>query len=262
MIPSYSEASVSALIMVRRGSNMSLLKKWFFFLAMTVFSSPVFAHNISPEDIIRMNQGGLLDYVYLGAIHMLTGYDHLLFLFGVLFFLKSFKDICKFITAFTIGHCITLILATYLKITFNFFLVDAAIAASVIYKGFDNNNGFKRLFDIESPNQLSIVFAFGLLHGFGLSTRLQQLPIYSDASSMLTKILSFNVGVELGQIVALIPMFVFLSLARKMPSFKQTSIVANTILIIAGTYLLFIQLHRYEHDHDARHAQTVAFYDR
>ena len=79
---------------------------------------------------------------------------------------------------------------------------------------------------------------------------------------MLTKILSFNVGVEFGQIVALIPMFVFLSLARKMPSFKQTSIVANTMLIIAGTYLLFIQLHRYEHDHDARHAQTVAFYDR
>jgi len=241
---------------------MSLLSKLFFFLAIPMFSSPVFAHNISPEDIIRMNQGGLIDYVYLGAIHMLTGYDHLLFLFGVLFFLNSFKDIGKFVTAFTLGHCITLILATYLKITFNYFLVDAAIAVSVIYKGFDNNNGFKRWFDMESPNQLLIVFAFGLLHGFGLSTRLQQLPIYSDASSMLTKILSFNVGVELGQIVALIPMFVFLSLARKMPSFKQTSVVANTILIIAGTYLLFIQLHRYEHDHDARHAQTVALYDR
>ena len=88
-----------------------------------IVSSPAFAHNISPEDITRMNQGGVLDYIHLGAIHMLTGYDHLLFLFGVMFFLTSFKDIAKFVTAFTFGHCITLVGATYMHITFNYFLV-------------------------------------------------------------------------------------------------------------------------------------------
>jgi hydrogenase/urease accessory protein HupE len=223
-----------------------------------ILSSPAVAHNISPEDITRMNEGGLLDYIHLGAIHMLTGYDHLLFLFGVMFFLSSFKDIAKFVTAFTLGHCITLVFATYLHITFNYLLVDAAIAASVIYQGFDTNNGFRRWFDMNSPNQLLRVFAFGLLHGFGLSTRLQQLPIYSDASSMLSKILSFNVGVELGQIAALVPMFIVLSLARKSASFKRLSLASNTCLIFAGVYLLFIQLHRYEHDHDARHAVKQA----
>ena len=145
-----------------------------------------------------------------------------------------------------------------MKITFNYFLVDAAIAASVIYKGFDNNNGFKRWFDMESPNQVLMVFSFGLLHGFGLSTRLQQLPIYSDASSMLGKILSFNVGVEVGQIMALIPMYAALVVLRKMQSYNRLSLVSNLGLIFAGFYLLFIQLHRYEHDHDARHANQSA----
>jgi len=224
-------------------------------------STPALAHNISPQDILRMNEGGNFDYIHLGATHMLTGYDHLLFLFGVMFFLTRFNDIVKFITAFTIGHCITLLFATYMKITFNYFLVDAAIAASVIYKGFDNNDGFKRWLDMNSPNQVVMVFLFGLLHGFGLSTRLQQLPIYSDASPMLSKILSFNVGVELGQIIALIPMFAVLTLLRKMQSYNRLSIASNLGLIFAGTYLLFIQLHRYEHDHDARHADKSAYID-
>ena len=100
------------------------------------------AHGISEADQQRMLDGGYLMYVMLGATHMLTGYDHLLFLFGVVFFLTGFKDIAKFVTVFTLGHCITLIFATYLQITWNFYLVDAAIALSVIYKGFDNNGGF------------------------------------------------------------------------------------------------------------------------
>ena len=102
-----------------------------------------FAHGISEEDKQRMLDGGYLQYVGLGASHMLTGYDHLLFLLGVVFFLISFKDIVKFVTAFTVGHCITLVFATYFQITWNFWLVDAIIAVSVIYKGFDNNGGFQ-----------------------------------------------------------------------------------------------------------------------
>lgn len=206
------------------------------------------AHGISDEDKQRMLEGGYLQYVGLGATHMLTGYDHLLFLFGVIFFLSSFKEIAKFVTAFTLGHCITLIFATFYKITWNYYLVDAIIAMSVIYKGFDNNGGFQKLFDMKSPNLLGVVFSFGLLHGFGLSTRLQQLPLGESQTEMLIRILSFNVGVELGQIVALTVMVWFLSFWRRQPSFARFSFAANQALIYAGVYLLFMQMHGYMHD--------------
>lgn len=206
------------------------------------------AHGMSDEDKQRMLDGGYIQYIWLGASHMLTGYDHLLFLFGVVFLLTTFKDVVKFVTVFTLGHCITLIFATYFKITWNFWLVDAIIAVSVIYKGFDNNGGFQRHFNMASPNLLKMVFAFGLLHGFGLSTRLQQLPLGDDPIHMILRILSFNVGVELGQIVALAVMVAALSLWRKTIYFERFSHTANLGLIAAGIYLLFVQLHGYQHD--------------
>jgi hypothetical protein len=206
------------------------------------------AHGISDEDKQRMLDGGYVQYILLGASHMLTGYDHLLFLLGVVFFLTNFKDIVKFVTVFTIGHCLTLIFATYFKITWNFWLVDAIIAVSVIYKGFDNNGGFQRHFNMSSPNLIKMVFAFGLLHGFGLSTRLQQLPLGDDPVHMIIRILSFNLGVELGQILALIVMVAVLSFWRKTAHFERFSYTANLGLILAGIYLLFVQLHGYQHD--------------
>ncbi len=195
-----------------------------------------------------MLEDGYFQYVGLGASHMLTGYDHLLFLFGVVFFLTKFSSIAKFVTVFTLGHCVTLIVATYFKITWNYYLVDALIAISVIYKGFDNNGGFQKHFDMKSPNLIIAVFGFGLLHGFGLSTRLQQLPLGDDAMAMLWRILSFNLGVEVGQIAALTLMVTGLALWRNRPSFKRLSHIANLGLIYAGVYLLFAQLHGYQHD--------------
>ena len=211
---------------------------------------PALAHGISDADKQRMLDGGYLQYVGLGATHMLTGYDHLLFLFGVVFFLTTFKDIATFVTAFTLGHCITLIAATFLQITWNYFLVDALIAVSVIYKGFDNNGGFQKHVGIKSPNLLAMVFGFGLLHGFGLSTRLQQLPLGDDQVSILVRILSFNVGVEIGQIAALAAMVALLALWRKRPSFQRFSVLANVGLTVAGGLLLLMQLHGYQHDTD------------
>lgn len=207
------------------------------------------AHGISEADRQRMLSGGYLQYVGLGVTHMLTGYDHLLFLFGVVFFLSNFKDVAKFVTVFTIGHCITLVFATFFKITWNYYLVDAIIAISVIYKGFDNNGGFQKYFEMKSPNLLKAVFLFGLLHGFGLSTRLQQLPLGQD-SPMLLRILSFNLGVELGQIAALVVMVAVLSLWRARPSFKRLSYAANVALMYAGGLLLLSQLHGWQHDTD------------
>jgi hypothetical protein len=210
----------------------------------------VLAHGISEADRQRMLSGGYLQYVGLGATHMLTGYDHLLFLFGVVFFLTNFRDVAKFVTVFTLGHCITLVFATYFKITWNYFLIDAIIAISVIYKGFDNNGGFQKYFDMKSPNLLAAVFGFGLLHGFGLSTRLQQLPLGDDSTSMLIRILSFNLGVEIGQIAALAVMVALLALWRHRPSFRRFSFAANLALVYAGVLLLLMQLHGYQHDSD------------
>jgi HupE / UreJ protein len=208
------------------------------------------AHGISDADRQRMLDGGNLQYVGLGASHMLTGYDHLLFLFGVVFFLASFKDVLKFVTVFTLGHSITLVFATVLQITWNYYLIDAIIALSVMYKAFDNNGGFQKHFQMASPSLLWMVFGFGLLHGFGLSTRLQQLPLGDDPMAMLGRILSFNVGVELGQIAALVVMVGLLALWRHRPSFKRFSYAANLALFYAGVFLLFTQLHGYQHDAD------------
>lgn len=224
------------------------LTRWW--VAAIVAITPLFAiaHGISEADRQRMLDGGYVEYVGLGASHMLTGYDHLLFLFGVIFFLSKFGEVVKFVTVFTIGHSITLTFATLMGITWNYWLVDALIAISVIYKGFDNNGGFQKHFQTESPNILKVVFLFGLLHGFGLSTRLQQLPLGNDQGEIIMRILSFNVGVELGQIAALVVMVAVLSLWRHTESFKRFSYVANLGLILAGVYLLLMQLHGYQHD--------------
>lgn len=219
--------------------------KIFVSLSMLFLSANVFAHGISKADQIAMLEGGYLRYLWLGATHMLTGYDHLLFIFGVIFFLTGFKDIVKFITAFTIGHSITLIFATLLKITANYYLVDAVIAMSVCYKGFDNIDGFKKYLGIKSPNLLAVIFGFGLIHGFGLSTRLQQMPLGDQG--LIMRILSFNVGVEVGQIIALVFMVALITQWRKSVTFKQFSIVSNHGLIAAGAFLFMMQMHGFSH---------------
>jgi hypothetical protein len=221
-----------------------------FALALGMLPLLAIAHGISAEDQQRMLAAGYFHYIELGARHMLTGYDHLLFLFGVVFFLTTFRDVAKFVTVFTLGHCITLIFATYFKVTWNYYLVDAIIALSVMYKAFDNNGGFQKHFAMASPNLLWAVFGFGLLHGFGLSTRLQQLPLGDDPVAMLWRILGFNVGVELGQIAALTVMVGALALWRRRPSFQRFSYAANLALFYGGVYLLFMQLHGFQHDND------------
>jgi hypothetical protein len=215
-------------------------------LAFAVGSDTALAHGISEEARRRMIEGGNLEYLRLGAEHMLTGYDHLLFLFGVMFFLTRFIDIVKFVTAFTIGHTITLIFATYMGITANFYLIDAFIALTVAYKGFENLDGFRKYLNTASPNLLAMVFAFGLVHGFGLSTRLQQLPL-ADGSQLLLNILSFNLGVEIGQVLALVVMWLILRLWQRRKSFPLFSRLANSALIAAGALLLVFQLHGYSH---------------
>jgi len=215
-----------------------------------VTPAAAFAHGISAEARQRMIEGGNAEYIRLGAEHMITGYDHLLFLFGVVFFLTRMVDIIKFVTAFTVGHTITLILATYLRITADYYLVDAFIGLTVVYIAFQNLDGFGKYLGTRSPNLLYMVFLFGLMHGFGLSTRLQQLPV-AEGGSLLLHILSFNLGVEIGQIAALLVMLAFLRLWRNRAAFPVFTRVANAAVAAAGLLLVGMQLHSYSHVADA-----------
>ena len=218
-----------------------MIKKTILFL----FISNIFAHELTKADQAEMVDGGLLDYMYLGAKHMVTGYDHILFLIGVIFFLTKLSDIVKFVTAFTIGHSITLIFATFYKVTANYYLIDAVIALSVIYKGFENLDGFKKVFNRSAPNLIMMVLFFGLIHGFGLSTRLQQLPLKDE--SLLASIISFNVGVELGQVLALLIAFPFIRIIQKSKN-NLFSKVTNLGLVLSGIGLFIFQITGYIED--------------
>ncbi len=214
-------------------------------LLLWMMASQVFAHGMSEAEKQSIVDGGNLHYLWIGATHMLSGYDHLLFVFGIIFFLTRFRDIVKYITAFTLGHSATLIYATFTGLQVNYFLIDAVIALSVVYIAFANLDGFKKYWGIKAPNLMFMIIALGLIHGLGLSTRLQQLPLSED--HLLMNIISFNVGIELGQIAALTVMLLVLAGWRKSQTFIPFSKISNTFLIIAGFYLFVMQMHGYNH---------------
>ncbi|MAU71548.1 MAG: hypothetical protein CML04_05570 [Pseudozobellia sp.] len=226
---------------------MKSQQNFILFVSLFLFPVLLMAHGVSSGDQAILDEGGLFSYIYVGAKHMLTGYDHLLFLAGVIFYLKGFKDILKFITVFTLGHSITLIGATYLGIKADEHLIDAVIALSVLYKGFENLGGFEEKLGIKSPNLLLMVFLFGLIHGFGLSTRLQSFEVGSE--QFLAKIVSFNVGVELGQVIALIPIVFLITQWQGKRSYDAFYKAANFYLIIAGVGLFAYQIYGYLNGH-------------
>jgi hypothetical protein len=222
----------------------------------TLFSQLAYAHGMSEADKLAIIEGGNLQYMWLGATHMLSGYDHLLFVFGIIFFLKTFRDIAKYVTAFTLGHSVTLIYATFNGIQLNYFLIDAVIGLSVCYIAFANIDGFRKYLNITPPNMLFMIIGLGLIHGFGLSTRLQALPLSAD--NLLLNIISFNMGIELGQISALALMLVLIALWRTSNGFQTFSLVANYGLILAGALLFLMQLHGYDHSSNQKELNQMA----
>jgi len=220
--------------------------KWLLVIVTLLFTSATLGHGMSAEEKQLIMEGGNLKYIWIGATHMLSGYDHLMFVFGIIFFLTRFKDIVKYITAFTVGHSVTLIWATFNEVQVNYFFIDAIIALSVCYIAFSNLDGFRKYLDIAPPNLMAMIIILGLIHGLGLSTRLQQLPLNPD--NLLMNIISFNIGIELGQILALTAMLVVLAGWRKLDSFKVFSKLSNLALIFFGLVLFFQQMHGYSHD--------------
>jgi len=193
-----------------------------------------------------MSSGGWLDFLWTGAEHMLSGYDHLLFLLGVVFFLSRFRDIVVFVTAFTAAHTLVLLSATPLRIGADHYLVDACIALSVSYKGFENLGGFPRLLGVAAPPLLAMVFLFGLVHGMGLSTQLQSLTLAEDPR-LTAKILWFSLGVELGQIAALCVMVPVINAWRQTRVWEALARIVNSALVLAGALLMLSHLHGYVH---------------
>lgn len=219
--------------------------RWLLAIVSLLIVNQVFGHGMSEAEKQSIIEGGNWRYLWIGATHMLSGYDHLLFVFGIIFFLTRFRDIVKYITAFTLGHSATLIIATFNGIQVNYFLIDAIIALSVCYIAFANLDGFRKYLDIRPPNLLVMIIILGLIHGLGLSTRLQQLPLSEE--QLLMNIISFNIGIELGQIFALAVMLLLLAGWRKAASFTTFSRISNFGLIFAGLYLFLGQMHGYSH---------------
>lgn len=208
-------------------------------------AAPALAHGVDEEDaaLLQENEGlATWAFLKLGAEHMVTGYDHLLFLAGVMFFLYRFHDIALYVTLFTIGHSVTLLVGVLGGIHANAFLIDAIIGLSVVYKGFDNLGGFKRLLG-RQPDTRIAVLGFGLFHGFGLATKLQELALSREG--LVLNIVSFNVGVEIGQVLALLGILGVLMLWRRSSSFEGQAVAANTALMAGGFMLIGFQLTGY-----------------
>ena len=180
--------------------------------------------------------------MYLGAKHIVTGYDHLAFLVGVIFFLYKLKDIVTYVSLFTLGHSITLLAGVLGGIHANPYVIDAIIGLSVVYKAFDNMDGFRRLFGFE-PNTKAAVLIFGLFHGFGLATKLQELDL--SRNGLVTNIVSFNVGVEIGQVLALTAVLIALSFWRTRAGFLRHAFATNTALMVVGFVLMGYQVAGY-----------------
>lgn len=219
----------------------------FSLLALIALWLPIeaFAHGVdeSTRAFLQQNTGvQIIPFLYIGAKHMVTGYDHLLFLVGVLFFLYRSRDVLLYVSMFTLGHSLTLLFGVISDIQVNAYLIDAIIGLSVVYKGFDNLGGFNRLFG-KSPNAKLAVLIFGLFHGFGLATKLQEFQLPDDG--LITNLIAFNVGVELGQFTALAFILLIINFWRTHSSFTRFATNTNFLLMSAGFMLIGFQLTGY-----------------
>lgn len=215
------------------------------FLLIFFLSTSTFAHGVDDEtkSFLIGNKGVAFGpFLYIGAEHMITGYDHLLFLIGVVFFLYRKREILLYVSFFTLGHSLTLLLGVMADIRVNAYLIDAIIALSIVYKGFDNLGGFKQFFG-KQPNTKIAVLIFGLFHGFGLATKLQEFNF--DKEGLFTNLLAFNLGVEVGQFLALGFVLLILSAWRRYSSYIKFSHFTNIMLMAAGFILLGFQLTGY-----------------
>ena len=210
-------------------------------LVAVLLPETVDAHGVSKRDaafVQSIDGPAIGPFLYLGAKHMVTGYDHLLFLVGVIFFLYRLKDVVLYVSLFTIGHSLTLLGGVLGGVQANAYLIDAIIGLSVVYKAFENMGGFERVFGFR-PDTRAAVMVFGLFHGFGLATKLQELAL--PQNGLVQNIVSFNVGVEIGQVLALTAVLIAFTWWRARRGFLEHAFAANTALMAGGFVLIGYQ---------------------
>jgi hypothetical protein len=229
-------------------ANRRWAERWFAALSavpLLLLAGSAFAHDVDEAArAFLASNGGLqiVPFMYLGAKHMVTGYDHLLFLVGVIFFLYRLKQVALYVTLFAIGHSVTLLSGVLGRIDVNPYIVDAIIGLSVVYKAFDNLSGFKTLFGVQ-PEPRIAVLVFGLVHGFGLATKMQDLQLSQEG--LVPNIIAFNVGVEIGQFLALGAILLAMNFWRRTASFLRHAYATNVLLMSAGFVLAGYQFAGY-----------------
>lgn len=235
-----------------KASWRSPLGPWSYFRPLLVslslflfFCASALAHGVAEGDkgyIQEVTGVNLLPFVYLGAKHMVTGYDHLLFLFGVIFFLYKLKHVAIYVSLFSLGHSTTLLAGVFFGTSVSSYLIDAIIALSIVYKALDNLGAFQRWFGVQL-NTKAATLVFGFFHGFGLATKIQEFELSRDG--LLPNLLAFNVGVEMGQLLALFAILIAMGYWRRTSSFLRHAYTANVALMGAGFLLLGYQLTGY-----------------
>ena len=214
-------------------------------LLLAAAPAELLAHGVAAGDkgFIQEVSGVLLiPFAYLGAKHMVTGYDHLLFLFGVIFFLYRLKDIGLYVTLFAVGHSTTLLLGVLTGVSVSAYLIDAIIGLSVVYKAMDNLGAFRRWFGFQ-PSTKAATLVFGLFHGFGLATKILDFEVSPDG--LIPNLIAFNVGVEIGQLLALSAILIAMGYWRRTTSFARHAYASNVALMAAGFVLMGYQLAGY-----------------
>lgn len=217
-------------------------------LVIGLMSSAAFAHGVADGDkaYIETSSGALpIPFAYLGAKHMVTGYDHLLFLVGVIFYLYRLKDVATYVTLFAVGHSLTLILGVLFHVGANAYLIDAVIGLSVVYKALDNLDVFERRLGVR-PNAKLATLVFGLFHGLGLATKIIEFDMSPEG--LVTNLVAFNVGVEMGQLLALSAILIGMGFWRRTPSFAAHARSANLALLLAGALLTGLKIFGYATD--------------
>ena len=212
------------------------------FISLLLGSTEALAHAVTQGDkgyIQEISGVNLLPFLYLGAKHMMTGYDHLLFLFGVIFFLYRLSHIGIYVSLFALGHSTTMILGVYFNVQFSSYLIDAIIGFSVVYKALDNMGAFQRWLGFQ-PNTKIATLVFGLFHGFGLASKILEYEISPDG--LVPNLLAFNLGVEIGQLMALAVILIGMSYWRRTASFLRHAYTANVVMMSAGFVLVGLQL--------------------
>ncbi len=200
------------------------------------------AHGVTEGDkgYIQESSGTMIvPFIYLGAKHMVTGYDHLLFLFGVIFFLYRLKDVSIYVTLFALGHSVTLLSGVLLDISVNAYIIDAIIGFSIVYKALDNMGAYQSWFGIQ-PNTKIATLIFGLFHGFGLATKI--LDYKMSHEGLIPNLIAFNVGVELGQIMGLAIILIIMGYWRRSVKFMDHAYSANVLLMAGGFIFVGYQL--------------------